>query len=83
MLPLVWFSVFLPSPCPASEKTNKIAVKSCVFQTKRKLNCSLQETEFLLNEIMKHNQLRFGARAQKAICEEAEVWSNLLSGVIH
>lgn len=69
MLAPVWFSVFLPfPPSPASEETNKTAVKFCVFQTKRKLNCSLQETEFLLNEIMKHNQLDFSARAQKAIC---------------
>lgn len=74
----------LPSPPSlASEKTSKIAVKFHVFQTKRKLNCSLQETEFLLNEIMKHNQLHFSARARKAICWEAEVRSNLLSGVIH
>lgn len=69
MLSQVQFSIFLPCPpFPASKKTYKFAVKFCVFQTKRKLNCSLQETEFLLNKIMKHNQLHFSARAQKAIC---------------
>lgn len=63
------FSASLPSPPSlAAEKTSKIAAKFHVFQTKRKRNCSLQETEFLLNEIMKHNQLHFSARAQKAIC---------------
>lgn len=52
----LWFGIFLHSRSPASGKTNKTKVKFCAFQTKGKLNCSLQETEFLLNEIMKHNQ---------------------------